>query len=139
MSAVPSHAATGGGCAGSDVSSGGVKLYMRPCVSWSNGALYSDTYTDFHKWNAVGGWTNCSITIRVRAENIDVNSSKYIVIKDCLNAANSTISGSRYFTGPTISSFLTGESSNDVYYNISGIRNGIYVYHYSTYSPELYH
>ena len=135
MMATPAHASSGGGCTTSKQGVNGVALRMGACVSVPGGSgstVKSDTYTNFHVYNASGGWTSCKITI-----TLDKDGGDYIWgTQDCKAAANAGGSGDAYFAGPgTINS---GSHAYQCHYTVEGYRNGVHQVIFSRPSPVLY-
>jgi hypothetical protein len=135
MMATPAHASSGGGCTTSPQGTKGVVLRMGACISVPGGSgstVKPDTYTNFHTYNASGGWTSCTITIV-----LDRDGGEFVDgTRDCKAAANAGGTGEAYFAGP-----MTSNVGNHVYqchYYIEGYRNGVHQVIPSRLSPQLF-
>ncbi len=133
--ATPAQAATGGGCTPLSAhwdTNHRRQLWMSACISFSGGTIYSDSYTEFNNSGLVGGWSSCTITLYMQS-GWDYRSQ---VSTDCRNAANSSISGSRIFTGPVVRS--PADYRYHMFYVVAGTRNGTVYSWASQFSPWLY-
>ncbi|HET6704269.1 hypothetical protein [Amycolatopsis sp.] len=133
--ASPAQAAANGGCtrlAPYWDTNNRRQLWMSACISISGGTIYSDSYTEFNNSGLVGGWTSCTITLHMESGW----GYKDEVPRDCRNAANSSISGSRIFTGPIVRS--PADYRYHMFYVVAGTRNGTVYSWASQFSPWLY-
>jgi hypothetical protein len=131
--AAPATAASGGGCAPYEGGIG-IKVRTASCIGANWDTVGVDSYTDFHKYGAVGGWEWC--TIKFTVKNVRTGQTAAYQEKDCLWAANWTQPGERYITGPYFRN--SGDNAYWMQYSITGKRSGSLVAAASTWSPILY-